>query len=255
MILIYILTAIIGLAGLLFLIYAIRYNRKLGPVKKAFEKLSSDEKMKVLHLISAQTEIPPTGALLVPVGSTDEPQHIITVPKELNCPWKGKAFSIIFKKDREDSDIEIKISSSQNDFSVLGNTKFIPVLVPRVVSKNGKETNTWSPRNLLARNKELKILVKSFIKERYVDLLASILENKPVLADYHEPLFQIRIGDGLRSIDRPEYVHCDICKKKMKYIFNFPGSYTGKKGYTDLIYYVFGCKIHPDHVKYTLQAF
>lgn len=251
----YILVGVIVLTGLLFLIHTIRYKRKLKPVKEIFERLSIDEKMKVLNLISMHTEKPQTGAFLVPIGETDDSQLIVTVPEKLNSKWKGKSFSITFKKEPDNPDIEIKIVQNQNDYSVLGRTKFIPVLAPRVITKSGKENNTWSARNLLGRNKELKNLIKSFIEERDVDLLTSILVNKPTLTNYYEPLFQIRIGDGLQWIQSREFVKCDICKKEMRYIFNLPGEYSEKKGYGEFIYYVFGCDNHPDSIKYALQAF
>ncbi len=252
---IYILIVITGLIGLLILIIKIRYKRKLRPVKEVFEMLSLDEKMKVYNLISMHTEKPQTGAFLVPIGETDDSQLIVTVPEKLNSKWKGKSFSITFKKEPANPDIEIKIVQNHNDYSVLGRTKFIPVLAPRFIAKSGKERNTWSARNLLVRNKELKNHIKSFTKDRQVDILTSILVNKPTMINYYEPLFQIRIGDGLQWIQYHEFVMCDICKKEMKYIFNLPGEYSEKKGYGEFIYYVFGCYSHPDAIKYVFQAF
>lgn len=252
---IYILLGGIGLIGLLLLIHTIRYKSKLKPVKEIFDRLSIDEKMKVLNLISTHTEKPQTGAFLVPIGVTDNSQLIITIPEKLDNKWRGKSFGITFKKELDNPDIEIKIIKYQNDYSILGRTKFIPVLAPRIITKSGKENNTWSARNLLGRNKELKILIKSLIDERHADLLTSILSNKPTLTNYHEPLFQIRIGDGLQWVQSHESVKCDICKKEMRYIFNLPGEYSEKKGYSEFIYYVFGCENHPESFKYVLQAF
>lgn len=255
MIWIYILGGGIGLIGLLLLIHTIRYKGKLRPVKEAFERLSMEEKMKVLNLISMHTEKPQTGAFLVPFDVADDQQLVVTVPEELNNKWRGKSFSITFNREPANPDIEIKIVENRNGYSVLGKTKFVSVLAPRVITKSGKENNTWSARNLLGRNKELKDLIKSFIKDRHVDLLTSIIANKPILTNYYEPLFQIRIGDGLQWVQSREFVKCDICKKEMKYIFNLPGEYSEKKGYGEFIYYVFGCEKHPDSIKYALQAF
>jgi hypothetical protein len=255
MVWIYLLVGGASLIGLLLLIATIRYKRKLKPVKEAFERLSIDKKMKVFKLISTHTEKPQTGAFLVPIGITDDPGLIIKIPEQLNSKWKGKAFSIAFRKEPEDPSIEIEIVDHQNDYSVLGGTKYIPVLAPRVITKNGKENNTWSARNLLGRNKELKKLIKSFIENKHVDLLTSIVANKPILANYYEPLDQIRIGDGLQWIQSREFVKCDICKRKMKYIFNLPGEYSEKKGYGEFVYYIFGCQNHPDSLKYVMQAF
>ena len=255
MTLIYILVGVVSLIGLLFLLFKIRYKTKLKPVKEAFERLSINERMKVFKLISTHTDKPQTGAILAPIGVTDERDLFITVPEELDNKWRRKTFKIAFSKDPKNPDIEIKIVDYQNNYSVLGKTKFIPILIPRVITKSGKINNTWSARNLIGRNKELKKLIKSFIADRHADLLTSILVNEPTLTNYYEPLFQIRIGDGLQWIQSREFVKCDICKKEMKYIFNLPGEYSEKKGYGEFIYYVFGCKTHLDSIKYTVQAF
>ena len=255
MIWIYILGGVIGLIGLFLLIHSSNYKGKLRPVKEVFESLSIEEKMKVCNLISTHTEKPQTGAFLVPIGVSDDSQLIITVPQKLKSKWKGKSFSITFKKELDHPDIEIRIVQYQNDYSVLGKTKFVPVLAPRVITKSGKENNTWSAGNLLGRNKELKNLIKSLIEKGHADLLTSILVNKPTLTNYYEPLFQIRIGDGIQWIQSRESVKCDICKNEMRYIFNLPGRYSEKKGYGEFVYYVFGCEIHPESIKYAIQAF
>lgn len=160
-----------ALIGILFLVYSIRLKRKLKPIKIAYERLSTEDKQRVFDLISIHTEKPQTGAFLVPVATLDDSALIVTIPEKLDNKWKGKSFNIIFKQEINNADIEIMIISYEHEFSVLGKTKFVPVLVPKVMTKTGKERNTWSAKNLLIRNRELRAVVKSFIKEREVDLL------------------------------------------------------------------------------------
>lgn len=255
MVILYVIITIAALFGILFITHSIRYNRKLKPIKMVFEKLSDEQKLNVYELISSFTEKPQKGAFLVPFGNTDNTDLVISVPEELDSTWKGKSFKILFKEDKNNPDIEIEIISNQRNGSILKGAKFITVLAPRIVLKNGKENNSWSTRNLMGRNIELKKYIHSLINKQHVDLLTSIVANEPTLVNYYEHLFQIRIGDGLQWIQSHQNVKCDICKKKMKYIFNLPGEFSGKKGYGEFIYFVFGCERHPENIKYTMQAF
>lgn len=246
---------IIGVIGTVILIAHLWYQKRLKPIRLVFEKLTVEEKQKVLDLISSYTQIPQEAAVLAEFSNTKEKDYIISIPKSINSLWKGRSYRIVFNQHPRTLDIEIEEVDYIGDHSRLNGKIFHPYLVPLTLTKTGKKRNMWSMKMMLSRNKALKKFLESLIDEKQDSLLASVLLNRPVIQASAEPAFQLRIGAGLNWIQGHEVIKCDKCKKSMKFLFNLPGFNTGRDGIGDFVYYVFSCKNHPNEIKYTLQAF
>lgn len=251
----YIFLIFISFLGLIVLTSIVKSTIKLKPVKKAFNSLGSDDKKEIYEIISSTSKEIQNSCFLAPIGLSKKMENILSIPEDIDSIWKKRSYQITFNEQRENSEIVIAEIPFQSSTSYLGQQEYMPVLVPRIKMKNGKMQNTWSCKNLLSRNSQLKNHIETLIKDQQVDLLASIIDNRPILNNHYEPIFQIRIGSGLRWIQGPQFPKCSICKKKMSFLFNLPGDISGKKGYGEFVYYIFSCQEHPNNLEYELQAF
>jgi hypothetical protein len=251
----YFFLAVISFFGLIILVSIVKSTIKLKPVKEVFNSLGVDDKNNVYRLISSYSQQPQNSCFLVQIDYSDNANNIISIPNDIDSIWGGRSYQIIFNEQPKNPEIEVQEIPFQSNFSFLGKKKYLPILVPRIKMKNGKMQNTWSSKNLLSRNPKLKSYINSLIKEQQVDLLTSIICDRPILNNHYEPIFQVRIGSGISWIQGPQYPKCNTCKKKMNFIFNLPGDISGKKGYGEFVYYIFSCSKHPDNLEFELQAF
>lgn len=172
----------------------------------------------------------------------------ITLPQTLrNFPWAGKVVHITAGPQTR-----MVINENNAGPTQLGGLIYATIPVPSFTNESGCDYVQYSPYKWLGQSKALDSAV-SRLSSRYSEKILSYLVT-PGKDDFsYEPACQVRIGDGVSWVQKPEKPVCDICGEPMSFILQCPGSLLKNEDSRFATYYLFGCNDHPEQTECVTQ--
>ena len=229
------LVTVAGFAALAFII--LRYYLRWKKIRAYADAQWNEHNNEIVKAIESIGEEEPEALLLFIDGDRRYERLSINIPHSIGSPWSGRHFAIE-AKDKFD----VKLTSPVEKIS----NEYISLLVPRIKLKNGKSQNVWSASRYLNKSNVLnELLSKLNIKERE-EALNYLLENA------------VKVNGGLSWVQNAEFPVCDVCKKRMKFIFQLSGTKFIKNKHFDIHeseIYVFGCAKHMEEIKNVIQFY
>lgn len=170
------------------------------------------------------------------------PDHQIYLPEGIdNFPWGGKVVHI----DTTNS-VRMVIVEENDQQNRLAGKVYASIPAPMADNETGHGFSLFSPYKWIAANPQL-LSAAGQISARYPEQTLTFLVTVGRDDYQYEPAHQVRLADGLSWVQKPEFPVCDICQERMQFILQLPGVVLDGKAESNAIYYLFGCKHHPDN--------
>lgn len=175
--------------------------------------------------------------------------NIISLPETLpRFPWAGKAVHI-------SAGIRTTMAIKQEAAgeTQLGGKVYACIPVPCAIDTETNETYLqYSPYKWLDQNRAL-LSAAQRLSPRYAEKLLSYLVT-PGNNDFSfEPASQVRIGNGISWVHKPEIPRCEECNERMRFILQCPGSLLNNEETNQATYYLFACAEHTDNAQCITQ--
>ncbi len=276
------LGVILGIIGL-FIIACIPHNLRIWRVRKVFRSLPKDVRERVLELIEeAATQNPSVTYLLLdesqcseteavvsshvggvpyaeksetwPIhGNSDPPRFLLQVRLDepsLGDTWQDRLIAVFLDFDSE------QIVRSYESPSL---DKYVPISSPVTPFKcvclrsiafpvtSIEDPIPLSPAELCGRVPEVKTLLSQFTND-VAGLLSQILRPDVYGYDLEAPEIAYQ-GGAPMLIQNPHDPVCDVCHKRMCFLFQFGEIIPGYQLADGGVGYAYGCDDHPDHCK------
>lgn len=111
----------------------------------------------------------------------------------------------------------------------------------------------YDPARYIRLAPALRSALTALAPNREVDLLSYLLCIGRDSFEF-DPIDQARIGGSPAWIQGPEFPTCSACKKRLRFIAQFPGSAVSAREHQSGTFYVFGCTTHPSDTRTVYQT-
>lgn len=244
-----VLGAVVG--GLLLVLAAaiVRFNWKRVRIRRAAAKASDTQLDAIYRMVEACGSEKPAGCLLARTNrGAEDIACVVPIPDWIeDFPWAGRSITV-----EAASEVTFRFTEGASRAARCLGKEFAPVAAPRTRSKSGKLRNILSPDRYVALNPTLLPALRE-ICPRYPKELLSYLFNSGADSFEFDPINQARIGTSPAWAQPAEFPRCDQCQERMAFILQLPGTMVARKGWGSGIFYLHGCRKHPEETKTVIQ--
>jgi hypothetical protein len=234
---------------LIFVGVIVRFNIKRRYIERQSAAASEHALADVYETVEKSSPVPSVACVLSRTNqAASDSQNVIAIPAWLpSFPWAGKEVCISI-----DDDVNVVVQSGSDNESRLKGRRYRALKVPRVVTRSGKHRNVYSPKRYFKLEPSLEQALKVICVKYPAEVLSYLL--CPGLNSFEfEPIFQVRIGGSPAWVQVPEFTYCSICRKRMKFVLQVPGTMVGPSKFHEAVVFMFGCVTHPDQYDTVIQ--
>ena len=251
----WIIVAVAGVvSGALLWFFAwviVPFNLKRRHIANCAAEADDDSLEEIYGLVEDLGETAPNGFVLAKTNRTlSDRSCCISVPSELEgFPWAGKTFCF-----EVSDDISFRlVPGSEEGAGFLGRSYRI-LAVPRFRTKTGKLRNKFTPEQYVTLSDDLRRVLIRLCPRFPTELLAYLLCSGNDSFEFDDDM-QARIGTSAAWVQSADFQHCDLCKRRMALVIQVPGTMLHPKKFQEGVFYLFGCKQHPEELKTVMQFY
>jgi len=243
--------AVAAAAAAAVLYFVIAFNVKRRQVAACAAEAGDDALERIYRLVEDLGDTPSTTFVLGKTNrSTPEVSSRISVPDELEeFAWKGRTYQI----DADEDVVFRRIDSPGGEARFMGKD-YRPIAVPRSQTKSGKFRNAFSPDKYYSASEDLRRALTALCPKYPMELLSYLVCSGRDSFEFDAEM-QARIGASIAWVQSPEFPNCDECGRRMTLILQVPGTMLHPKRFHEGVFYLFGCKQHPDETKSVVQYY
>lgn len=243
------LAVTVGWLAIKLVVAILAFNRLRQIIIKAAQQIPHDKLRHIYELVEACGTEPHNGYILAKTNLPGESgRNEIRIPDDIpDFPWAGRSFEIHLGDE-----VSFNLTDHPDGGIQIGGRIFLPVRIPRKMTKSGKLRNDFMPRIYLSKKPELRSALEEQCPGYSEELLSYLLCAGRESHEF-DPIDQARIGTSVLWVQMPEYRKCPDCRKTMTLILQLPGILIQKKPLGDGTIYLFGCREHPERTATVIQ--